>query len=660
MSNIQKNQSGQQNSILYLLDDQLILDFPYEQSLVTEIKTLPGAKWDKLSKIWRVPAVHLKQARDFAIRHNFEITNEVLSFDMPIHPNPGGGLSVDGDYFVLAFKYDPVIVRSVKQIDGITWDPKTKAWKAPLSASQSVIKWAQTFRQPVPENVMEVANRITNELSVLRDASRSTDADIHIETLNGSLLPYQRAGVAYAANARRAFIADEMGLGKTVQAMATLEYLHQQYEKFDGFPSYPAVVVCPPNLVLNWKNEYNRFFPERIVEVCLNRREIPMYGTYDVVVVGYSNIAAWEKNLLKHNAYVFDESHYCKSMDAQRTKVARKIVKSAQSSAVVLCLTGTPVTNKPAEYAPQLEILGRLDKFGGLWGFYRRYCAAYRDKWGQWHLEGNSNLEELNDKLRSTCYIRRTKDQVMQDLPPVVHNPLLVDGNASVMKEYARAEADIVAYLVEQAKRIAGEMGLPIGAAAVRARLRSEAHEHLLRISVLRKISAKAKMDMVHEWIQERIGEGRKVVVAAHHREIVNELADKYGGLKIQGQMDVQTVEDMKHKFQNSSCEDAPVMVLSIQAAKTGHTLTASQEVLFVELPWTPADVDQTYSRCHRIGQKGSVTATYMMTNGTIDQDIYALIEKKRKVVDKAVDGETSIDSTDTTDIIFNLLNMST
>jgi len=640
-----------------LHEDFLVLDFPFDEKLVSEVKSISGAKWDKISKIWKVPVSSLKVARDFAIKYDFEITNEVLAFDLPIHPNPGGGLGIDGEYFTLAFKYDPVMVRSVKQIDGITWDPKTKAWKAPFSASQSVIKWAQTFRQPIPEDVKVVADNIVADLTALRDASRSTDAEIHIETLNGQLLAYQRAGVAYAANARRAFIADEMGLGKTLQAMATLEYLHQEYEKFDGFPSYPAVVVCPPNLVLNWKNEYNRFLPERIVEVCLNRKEIPMFGTYDVVVIGYSNLAAWEKNLMKHNAYVFDESHYCKSMDAQRTRAARKIVKSAPSNAVVLCLTGTPVTNKPAEYAPQLDILGRLDKFGGLWGFYRRYCAAYRDKWGQWHLEGNSNLEELNDKLRSTCYIRRTKDQVMQDLPPVVHNPLLVDGNATIMKEYSKAQADIVSYLVDQATRIATEMGLPIGAAAVRARLKAEAHDHLLRISVLRKIAAKAKMEMVHEWIQERISEGRKVVVAAHHREIVNELANKYGGLKIQGQMDVQTVEDMKYKFQTASCEEAPVIVLSIQAAKTGHTLTASQEVLFVELPWTPADVDQTYSRCHRIGQKGSVTATYMMTNGTIDQEIYDLIDRKRRVVDKAVDGEYIDDAPDATNIIFNLLD---
>lgn len=82
------------------------------------------------------------------------------------------------------------------------------------------------------------------------------------------------------------------------------------------------------------------------------------------------------------------------------------------------------------------------------------------------------------------------------------------------------------------------------------------------------------------------------------------------------------------------------MIVLSIQAAKTGHTLTAAQDILFVEQPWSPADVDQTYSRLHRIGQQGSVTATYMLASDTVDQDIYDLIEAKRVVVDLATEGE--------------------
>ena len=130
----------------------------------------------------------------------------------------------------------------------------------------------------------------------------------------------------------------------------------------------------------------------------------------------------------------------------------------------------------------------------------------------------------------------------------------------------------------------------------------------------------------------------------------------KFGNLRIQGGMDVAEVEEQKKKFQTLSVEEAPVMVLSIQAAKTGHTLTAAQDVLFVELPWTPADVDQTYSRCHRLGQKGSVVATYLLTDGTIDEDIYSLIERKRNVVNRAIEGGMPTGDIDTSQLLFNLM----
>jgi SNF2 family DNA or RNA helicase len=198
----------------------------------------------------------------------------------------------------------------------------------------------------------------------------------------------------------------------TIQAIATLEYSSKDSEV------YPAVVVCPPSLVLNWKSEWNRWLPHRRVAVVTNRREIPEPRTYDVLVVGYSNISHWEKQLLAHNSYIFDESHYAKSPTAQRTKSAIKMAKSAPKHGIVLCLTGTPVTNRPAEYASQLDIIGKLKEFGGLWGFYRRYCSAFQDRFGQWNINGHSHLDELNDRLRGTCYIRRTKSQVLSELPP--------------------------------------------------------------------------------------------------------------------------------------------------------------------------------------------------------------------------------------------------
>ena len=617
---------------LFLDHDLLALDFPYDQDQVAEIKQISGAKWDKVSKLWKVPLGSIGEVREFALKHEFEVSQEVLLFTPPKRQAKRGAY-LKGDWIFIQIPYDKVIINGVKKIPAITWDKGEVAWRAPITSAEDTIYWAQSFSVPVDATVFQVADEMKSKLEELQQASRSVDAEIEVPLLQGSLLPYQKAGVAYATRAKRSFIADEMGLGKTIQAIATLEY---SSEKDDV---YPAVVVCPPTLALNWKAEWNRWLPHRRVAVVTNRKDFPEPRTYDVVVVGYSNIQHWEKQLTGHNSYVFDESHYAKTPTAQRTKSAIKMAKSAPKHGIVLCLTGTPVTNRPAEYASQLDIIGKLKEFGGLWGFYRRYCNAFQDRFGQWNISGHSHLDELNDRLRGTCYIRRTKSQVLSELPPVVHSPVLIEGTESGLKEYAKAERDIIKYITDRAREIALELGESPYSAAVVARIKAESNEHLVKLSVLRRLAAKAKMPIVEEWVKERIADGKKVVIAAHHRDIVDELAKKFGNLRIQGDMKVTDIEEQKHKFQTLPVEEAPVIVLSIQAAKTGHTLTAAQDIVFVELPWTPADLDQTYSRLHRIGQKGSVTATYLLTEGTIDEEIYSLIEKKRGVVNAAVEG---------------------
>jgi SNF2 family DNA or RNA helicase len=631
---------------LFLQDDHLVAEFPYDAEQVSEIKAIDGASWDRVAQVWRAPVSSLEEMRDFAAKHKFVIDNDVLMLTIQ-KKRPTRCVYMDEGKLILKFPYERVIIKAVKQVPGITWNPEKKAWEAPMNSAGEVISWANSFDVPVDSEIYSHAENIRDVLQKLKDASRSTDANVEIPTLQGSLLPYQRAGVMYAANAKRSFIADEMGLGKTIQAIATVEYV---------WDSYPVVVVCPPSLVLNWAKEYSRWLPDRKVSTVTNRKSFPDKGTYDVLVIGYSNIQHWEKMLIGHRSYIFDESHYCKTPTAARTKAAVKIAKGACKDGIVLCLTGTPVTNRPAEYASQLDILGRLKDFGGLWGFYRRYCNAYQDNFGQWNISGHSHLDELNDRLRGTCYIRRTKDQVLSELPPVIHSPVLVEGTSAGMDEYKKAERDIIKYLQERAKEIAIELGQSPRAAAVIAKIKAESNEHLVRLSVLRRLSAKAKMPVIEEWVKSRIEDGKKVVIAAHHREIVDDLARKFGGLKIQGGMSVEEVEEHKKKFQSLSVDEAPVIVLSIQAAKTGHTLTAAQDVLFVELPWTPADVDQTYSRCHRIGQQGSVTATYVLCSGTIDEEIYSLIERKRGVVTAAIDGGVFADG-DTSQLVLSLLD---
>ena len=633
---------------LYLDKSEIVLDFPYDAQQVSELKQIKGSRWDKQTKLWRVPVTSLEAARDFAIKYDFNVTIDVLTFNAPQIRTGKAKVSLEDEMISIRVPYERVIVKAVKQIPAVSWNGGKHCWQAPVSSVLNTIEWAEKFDVAVDPSVAALSSEVTARINEFVEASRATEAHVDIVGLQGTLLPYQHAGVAYAARARRTFIADDMGLGKTLQSIATLEYV---------MDSYPAVVVCPPSLVLNWVTEWNRWLPNRKVVPVTNRKDFPERDSYDVVIVGYSNIAHWEKRLTGHRSYVFDESHYAKTPTAQRTKAAVKMAKSAHKDGLVLCLTGTPVTNRPNEYASQLEILGRLKDFGGLWGFYRRYCAAYQDNFGQWNITGHSHLDELNERLRGTCYIRRTKDQVLSELPPVMHSKLLVEGSSTAMKEYKKAEKDILLYIAERARQLALEQGKPSYGAAIHAMIRAEANEHLVRLSVLRKLAAKAKMEVVEEWINARIENGKKVVVAAHHRDIVDELARKYGNLRIQGGMSVEEVEESKRRFQTEDVESAPVIVLSIQAAKTGHTLTAAEECLFVELPWTPADVDQTYSRLHRIGQKGSVTATYMLAAGTIDEDIYEIIQKKRSVVNAAVEGGEVDNSDFSTQMILGLLD---
>jgi SNF2 family DNA or RNA helicase len=616
-----------------LADDHLVIAFPYDPTQVAEVKQIHGAKWDKVARVWRAPMSSLQQVRAFANKHDLASSPDVDMFTLPDQTFTQDGLERDGDYVLLNFTYDPVKVKLVKQIPGVTWHAATKAWRAPITSLSTAISWAERFDLHIPDELVTEAATMDQARSEMIAASRSTDADIEIAGLVGSLFPYQRGGIKFASSSRRCFLADDMGLGKTVQGIGTLEYTNSVSQ-----PSYPAVIVCPPKLVLNWQKEYAKWMPHRNVACVTDRKTFP--DGYDVVVVGWSNITHWAERLGKHRAYIFDESHSAKNPTAQRTKAAVKITKTAPKDAIILMLTGTPITNRPAEYAPQLQVLGKLDKFGGLYGFYRTYCAAFKDKWGHWHLDGASNLDELNDRLRGEgLYIRRTKEQVLPDLPPVLHDRIVVEGDGAAMREYRKAESDIIAYLVERAKQLALEMGLSPGSAAVRAKMAAESNEHLVRISVLRKLAARAKMEAVYEYVDGHIENGMKVVVAAHHREIVDDLSSKYGGLKIQGGQKVDDVETTKARFQSDPVTEAPVIVLSIQAAKEGHTLTASQTVLFVELPWHWADVEQTYSRCHRIGQKGSVTSTYLLCAGTVDEEIFDLLQRKREVVRVAVDG---------------------
>jgi SNF2 family DNA or RNA helicase len=400
-----------------------------------------------------------------------------------------------------------------------------------------------------------------------------------------------------------------MGLGKTVEAIASLEYRD----------AFPAIIVCPASLKENWKREINKWLPHRSVNILSGKGNI---ANVDVNIVNYDIIGRFVEPImhLKPMGLVLDESHYVKTSKTKRTEAVRDIAKKVPQSGTVLLLSGTPVTNRPEELVSQLEILGMLSRFGGKWAFLKRYTNAYHNGFG-WDTKGASNLNELNMKLRQNCYIRRTKDEVLKELPAKTRNVVHVEPSGKGYAEYRKAEGDLLAFLAENGYRA------------------SDTAEHLRRTTVLKRLAADAKMESVIEWIDSFLEScDRKLVVFAHNVAIVDYLAGKYGNLRVSGQ---DSMEDRQHAVDSFQKDHkARVIVLNLQAGGVGLTLTAGSDVCFVQQGWTPGEHDQAEDRCHRIGQENSVQAWYLIGVNTIDEDIYDLIDAKRAVVDAVTDGD--------------------
>ena len=417
-------------------------------------------------------------------------------------------------------------------------------------------------------------------------------------------------------------IADEMGLGKTVQALAILE----------ACEAYPALIVCPASLRLNWEREAQRWLPDRTVEVVGGTKAQHGPRWADLTIVNYDVLHAWVDALPDLAGVVLDESHYIKSGATHRARAAIRLSDRLAPDAVRLCLSGTPIVNAPGEIVTQLRFLQRIAEFGGVGAFRRRYGSG-------------ENLEELNRRLRASCMVRRRKIDVLAELPPKRWATVTVEGDAKLMRDYRKAEADIVAHLAEEARRAAEESGATTEEAREAAWERATrvgAAQHLVAIGVLRQIATRAKLEATTEWIGQFRESGRKLVVFAHHREIVDRLAEQFAdGCEITGETTMTERQRAVDRFQTK--DDCRVIVCSLKAAGVGLTLTAASDVLFVEQGWTPADMDQAADRCHRIGQTDSVTAWTLLCAGTIDERIAGLIAQKRLVVEAATDGSGSV-----------------
>jgi SWI/SNF-related matrix-associated actin-dependent regulator of chromatin subfamily A-like protein 1 len=433
--------------------------------------------------------------------------------------------------------------------------------------------------------------------------SAATDGPREMPSLGGELKPFQRAGVQYLLQQRRAFLADEQGLGKTVEALATLEA--------DG--AYPAVVVCPASLKLNWMREIGRWLPRRSAQMLDGNRG--GVAATELTIINYDIVAGRLEGLtgLHPRAVVLDESHYCKNPRAQRTQAAQRLCAAVPRDGLVLALTGTPVMNRPPELISQLRILGRLGDFGSGAQFGERFRGPDAHQRLHWH-------------LRARCFVRRLKADVLPQLPAKTRAvvPVALDNEP----EYRLAEEDVIAWLHSQPLDLR-ELDARV-AAALRA-------ERLVRLNALKLLAARGKLHGALHWIHDFLSSGEPLVVFARHREIQRAVLERFPhAMHVLGEDTRRARDQAVQAFQDGGGQ---LIVCSIEVAGQGITLTRASNVAFLELDWTPAKHDQAEDRCHRIGQQDAVNATYLLAADTIDETIATLLERKRAVIGAVTDG---------------------
>ncbi|HEY5198936.1 MAG TPA: DEAD/DEAH box helicase [Solirubrobacteraceae bacterium] len=423
--------------------------------------------------------------------------------------------------------------------------------------------------------------------------------------LGGELQPFQWAGVRYALEARRTFLADEQGLGKTVEALATLEA--------DG--AYPAVVVCPASLKLNWEREAVKWVPHRSIAVVDGRAAVPPAA--DLLILNYEIVAAHREALGRRGlrAVVIDESHYCKNPKAKRTQAVRRLAASVKGDGLRLALTGTPVLNHADELIAQLRAIGRLSDFGSGSRFSRQF-------------HGDDSVERLHWHLRRRCFVRRLKKDVLPQLP--AKRQVVVPIALSNEPDYRLAEKDVIAWLREQPLDL-GELDAKI-ASTLRA-------ERLAQLGTLQRLAARGKLHGALAWIHDFLASGEALVVFARHVEVQDAVLERFpGALHLVGRDSIPAREEAIAAFQE---EDGPqLIVCATRVAAQGITLTRASNVAFLELEWTPAMHDQAEDRCHRIGQRDAVSAWYLLAAETIDETMSRVIAHKRGVVAAVTDGQ--------------------
>jgi SWI/SNF-related matrix-associated actin-dependent regulator 1 of chromatin subfamily A len=575
-----------------------------------EIAKAAGFRWDPERTRWWTDredrAKLLAAYADADLRRQLEAVQDRPPMEVFVE---------NGVYFARTADYD---VGSRARDAGMTWNRERRLW---YTTNLSRIAPFREYATPEIQQVIDAHLKVARETL---EESRSVEADIELPMPEGyNLFPFQKAGIAFASKRKSVLIGDEMGLGKTLQGIGTLLVTD----------TFPAVVVCPASVKLNWGREIDRWsMGGRRVHVISGRpRPDQTLPEADVYVVNYDIVGQWGDQLLARNpkGMILDEIHYCRNEKTQRSKATLALLNHAERK---IGLSGTPVVNRVKELWPVLSTLFP-ETFDKRWEFINRYVYG-------------GKLDELQVKLRSAGMIRRLKVDVMSELPPKMRSVIELPINGEEIADIVEQEKALWDQQEGQIARLQARVRIAEAGddkdtynAALKA-LRKGYTVAFNEMSKIRKRVALAKIPYVIEHVREALETGEKIILFGHHHEVIDAIVDAFPDItvKVDGRDSDVARQRAVDRFQNDP--DIRLFVGGLRSASEGITLTASSHVIFAECDWTPGKMAQAEDRAHRIGQLSSVTIQMLMFEGSLDARMAEILVQKQEIIDASLDDD--------------------
>lgn len=444
------------------------------------------------------------------------------------------------------------------------------------------------------------------------------------EQFRGKLLNFQKEGLDFLLKSSgNALLADEMGLGKTVQ---TLSYVATEKQTF------PVLVVAPLVTLNNWEREISKFMKKksrngRIIESESSTSTIIRTGKSkelpitDFYIINYELLYKRLSDLSKLNirTIVCDEVHNLRSKTTQKYKAVKKLA-ALPSLSYRIGLSGTPIYNRGSEIWPIVDILRP-----GLLGSFKEFCEyfCYVNEKGKAIVLENKRAS-LRNELQKHVMLRRKKSDVLKELKDKVRYKEVIDADT----DYYFDELGKIWTKLEEEQKDA-ESAFDKSASYQRA-IQSE-----------RQIAGVAKLPHVINFVKNIMEIEESVVVFCHHKvihKLLHESLVEFSPVSIIGGQTDKTRQEQIDKFQKG---ESKLMIAGLRAGNVGINLTRAKYVIFAELDWSPAIHRQAEDRLHRIGQKNTVFAYYLIGNGTLDDHVANILVDKSYEIDAIMDETT-------------------